>query len=457
MAARAEDKEVIFASYPVPKAIFTMAVPTVISQLINLIYNIVDTFYIGRTGNSTMMAAASLALTLVMLNTAFSNLFGIGGGSLIARLMGVQRYGDVRKVSAFSCYGAIAVALSYSLLTGLFMNPLLRFLGASPESIGFARQYVFLVIVAGSLPSLLSLTLAHLLRNTGFSKQASIGLSGGGLLNIVLDPLFMFVILPPGQEVFGAALATLLSNVAACIYLLFALNRASLSIRWKDARAISRENVKKIFSVGISSAILTGLFDLANVAANKLAAGHSDQTLAALGIVMKVERVPNAINIGLCQGMMPIVAYNFSAGNRERLRSVLKTGISWGLGIAAIAIVLFRFFAEPVTRAFMLTTNDAALATIAAAAGFLRIRCLASPVQFLNFASSFSMQGMGDGKRTVMHAAVRELIVYIPLMILLDSLFGEKGLASALPIAEAISAVLAVFLLLRSLKRIDNR
>ena len=193
----------MFASTPVPRALAVMALPTIISQLINLIYNMVDAFFIGRTGNSYMMAATSLTLTLVMMNTALANLFGIGGGSLVARLMGVRKTENARNVSAFSVYGGIAVALLYALLIALFLDPLLRFLGASDATIGYARSYALIVIIIGSLPSILSMTLAHLLRNAGFSSKASIGLSGGGILNVLLDPLFMFVLLPRGQEVMG--------------------------------------------------------------------------------------------------------------------------------------------------------------------------------------------------------------------------------------------------------------
>ena len=188
-------KEELFSSVPVPRALLTMAVPTVISQAISLIYNMVDAFFIGRTGNAYMMAATSLTLTLVMMHAALGNLFGIGGGSQVARLMGAGKKDQARRVSALSVYGGMAIAVLYSLLIGLFLTPVLRFLGASDATIDFARSYTLLVIVLGSLPSILSMTLAHLLRNTGFSSQASLGLSLGGVLNMVLDPLFIFVLL----------------------------------------------------------------------------------------------------------------------------------------------------------------------------------------------------------------------------------------------------------------------
>ena len=457
------DKQELFASTPVPKALYTMAIPTIISQLINLIYNMVDAFFIGRTGNSYMMAATTITLTMVMMNVALSNLFGIGGGSQAARLMGAGKREKARQVGAFSVYGAVAVALLYSLLIGLFLDPVLRFLGASDATIDYARSYALIVIVMGSLPSILSMALAHLLRNAGFSSQASIGLSGGGILNVLLNPLFMFVLLPRGQEVTGAAIATALSNTAACGYLIYAYRKASreapLSMNLREARGVEKSNVKAVFSVGVPSAVLTGLFDAANICVNIIAAAHNDLVLAGMGIVMKVERIPNAINLGVCQGMLPIVAFNYSSGNRERMKDVIRTARKAGLFVSAVCIVLFEVFATPASRLFLSTSAgnaETALITVGYAALFLRIRCVASPVQFINYHTSYCLQAMGNGKGTLLHAFVRELVFYIPFMFLLDRLFGEVGLASALPIGETCGAVFALYLLNRFLSRKQN-
>ena len=457
---KARDKRELFEKLPVPTALATMAIPTIISQLINLVYNMVDAFFIGRTGNSYMVAATSLTLTLVMMNTALSNMFGVGGGSLVARLMGASQEDECRKVSAFSVYGTVAVALLYSLLIGAFLRPVLFSLGASDETITYASQYTLLVIVIGSMFSMLSMTVAHLLRNAGYSSPASMGLSLGGLLNMGLDPLFMFVLLPKGQEVVGAALATLLSNVVSCGYLLFILRKASatapLSLRLPDARKAKKSSVKQLFSVGIPSAILTVLFDLANVCVNMLASSHSDLALAGMGIVMKVDRIPTAINLGICQGAMPIIAYNYSSGNHERMKRTVNTARIWGLIISGIAIVLFQIFAGSITKLFMSTKGgdaEKALLTIGYATLFLRIRCIASPMQFINYHTSYCMQAMGNGKATMLHAIVRELIFYIPCQFIMNGIWAEIGLACALPVGEFCGALFALWLLKRNMKQ----
>ena len=461
MAAKVQNKKALFEDVPVPKALATMAVPTIISQLINLVYNMVDAFFIGRTGNSYMVAATSLTLTLVMMNTALANLFGVGGGSLVARLMGAGQEDECRRVSAFSVYGAALTALVYALLIGGFMRPILYFLGASGETITYAGQYTMLVVVTGGVFSMLSVTSAYLLRNAGYSSQASMGLSLGGVLNMGLDPLFMFLLLPRGMEVVGAALATLLSNAVSCAYLLSQIRKASaaapLSLRVRNARQVRGSSVRQLFSVGVPSAVLTGLFDLANISVNMLSAAHSDLVLAGMGIVMKVERIPTAVNLGICHGAMPIISYNYSSGDHGRMRQTVKTARLWGLLVSAAAILFFQLFAGSVTRLFMSTRGadtEKALLTIGYATMLLRIRSLASPVQFINYHSSYCMQAMGNGRATMLHAFVRELVFYIPLQFVMDRLWGVTGLACALPVGELCGALFALWLFNRFLDRI---
>lgn len=454
------DKKELFERMPAGRAVFTMAVPTIISQLINLLYNMVDTFFIGRTGNSYMMAAVTVSFPLFMMTIAFSNLFGIGGGSEMARLIGKNREDRARGVCAYASAGALVLAAAYAAFVFFLQKPLLYALGASERTLGFARQYTNLVVVCGSIPIILSMVFAHLLRNVGYSKQAGFGLSAGGILNIALDPLFMFVIFPDGMEVFGAAFATLLSNIFSLIYFIVVLARmekgAPLAFGLAAAGGTTKQERLELFKVGVPSAILTGLFDLANIFLNSLMSSHGDLEVAAIGIVMKIERLPNAINIGICQGMLPIVAYNFSSGNHERMKSVINITRRAGLLVSVVSMALFELLAGPFVGLFLSADGDGAAeaaATLAFATLFLRIRCLASPFQFLNYSTSFCMQGIGDGRDTLIHASARELLFYIPFMYLLNGLFGVYGLASALIPGEACGALLAWILLDRYLKK----
>lgn len=453
MASRT-DKTGLFENTPVVKAIAVMAIPSIISQLINLVYNTVDAIFIGSVGNPYMVAGISVAFTVFMMTIALSNLFGVGGGSLVARLSGRREEEAARSVSSFSFYSALALSLFYALAVGLFLEPLLRFLGASDDTIGFAEDYTFYVVVLGTVPAVLSMTLSHLLRNVGYSTQASVGLSGGGILNIFLDWLLITRVFPMQEAVKAAALATLLSNIASCLYLLavtFVLTKKTqLSLNPVLIRRLRAGDVKDLFAVGVPSAILTGLFDVGNVFLNKLTALHGDLQLAAMGIVMKTERLPNAVNIGICQGTLPIVAYNFASGNHERMRSVMRTARTIGLSVAFLSVGLIELFCRPLIGIFLSTSAGAAAnveATVGFAVTFLAIRCLASPVQYLNYYTSYCMQAMGDGRGTLLHAVARILLIYVPLMYVLDRLIGENGLAWALPAGEAVGAVVAALLL----------
>ena len=195
-AVNAADKIEIFERMPVPAALSKMAIPTIVSQLITLIYNMADTWFIGQTNNPYMVAASSLVLTVFLMTTSLANLFGVGGGTLTVRLMGSKQTEEAKKVASLSLTMAAGASLVFSTLCFAFMDPMLRLLGASDNTIGYARQYLMFVVVIGCLPTVLSNVMSAMLRNVGFSREAAFGLGMGGLLNVVLDPLFMFVLLP---------------------------------------------------------------------------------------------------------------------------------------------------------------------------------------------------------------------------------------------------------------------
>ena len=220
-SATKNSKKEIFETRPVPSALATMAIPTIMSQLIALIYNVADTWFIGQTDNPYMVAASSLVATVFLMTVAVSNLFGVGGGSLVVRLLGSGDEEEARKVASLSLVMSAACALAFSAFCLIFMNPLLHALGASENTIHYARQYLFFVVIIGCLPTVLSSTMSAMLRNIGYSKEAAFGLSFGGIMNVILDPIFMFVIMPDGYEVMGAAVATMLSNMMSFTYYVY--------------------------------------------------------------------------------------------------------------------------------------------------------------------------------------------------------------------------------------------
>lgn len=440
----------IFETMPVPRALAALAVPTIISQLITMIYNVADTFFIGRTNDPYKIAAASLVYALSFLMNALANLFGIGGGSLISRLLGIHDTVHAKKVCAFSFYGAIVAACIYSASCFIFMEPLLRLLGASDHTIGYSSQYVFWVVVVGGIASTLSMTMSHLLRSEGYAKQASFGLGMGGVLNILLDPVFMFVILPAGMEVTGAALATLSANICTLIYFLILFyrlrNTTVLSVSIKNVR-LEGKYMRSVFSVGFPSAVGSVFACLTNTTISHLASGYGDIAVAAVGIVKKIDMLPLNIGMGLCQGMMPLAAYNYSAKNYKRMKETANCARTAGICFAAVCVLVFELFAPNIIGLFIQEARTVELGT-----GFLRIACLAVPFTVINFQMSYMFQAVGKGAQSLFLNSCKQGIVNIPFLFLMNSIFGLHGIIWTQLIADSITLILS-FILYRKFSR----
>lgn len=436
-------REDIFQNLPVPTALRTMILPSITSQLIVLIYNMADTFYVGQTNNPYMVAAASLILPVFNISLCLAGLAGIGGGSLISRLLGQGQEAEARRVSAFSLYLGALIAALFSVGTAVFMEPLLGLLGAGENTYQYARQYALCVIVLGGVPTVLSNVLANLIRSVGRSREAGAGIILGGLLNIALDPLFMFVLLPRGYEVLGAGIATCLSNCVACgffVVVLLRMGRGSVITFSPRAGRPRRESVIAIFTVGIPSAVSTFLFDLDYVIIDKLMVSYHDLALAAIGIVLKVERFPLNVGIGICQGMLPLVAYNYSAGNKQRMEDTVRLARRLGLVIAAVSIVLYELFAVQFTHLFIQDTQ-----TVSMAAQFLRIRVLATPLMFLSFFTVYLFQAFGRGRISLLLGVTRWLGFNIPMLFLLNAVFGMYGIVWSQVTADSLTVLLSFY------------
>ena len=436
-------QEDIFRNLPVSSALRKMIIPAVTSQLIVLIYNMADTFFIGQTNNPYMVASTSLILPVFNITLCLAGLAGIGGGSLIARLLGVSKDDEARRVSAFSLYLALGISAMFSMGVAIFMDPLLKLLGAGTNTYEYARQYALCVIVVGGIPTVLSNVLANLIRSIGRSKEASAGIILGGLLNIALDPLFMFVLLPDGQEVLGAGIATCLSNCIAFGFFLLVLlrmGRQSVITFSPKSGLPSVHSIIAVLGVGIPSAAATLLFDLDYVIIDKLMVSYHDLALAAVGIVLKVERFPLNVGIGICQGMLPLVAYNYSAGNRQRMEDAIRLSRRLGLIIAAISIILYEIFAVQFVRLFIADAQ-----TVELASQFLRIRVLATPLMFLSFFTVYLFQAFGQGRISLFLGVTRWLGFNIPMLFLLNTVFGMFGVVWSQAAADILTVLLSFY------------
>ena len=461
-----EKSRYLFEEMPVAQALATMAVPTVISQLIVLVHNMADTFYIGRTNNPYMVAGAALILPIFNVCIAVANIAGTGGGTLIARLLGEKHPEKARTVSSFSIWFSAFTALLFAVMTGIFMRPLLLLLGASNETFEYARQYCTCVIVIGATPTITAMTMGNLLRNAGCSKQAGFAISMGGIINIILDPLFMFVLLPPGHEILGAGIATTLANTITCTYFIVTILRLRSPILQffpapqESGACRDKLSIKdwfpdelllaSFFGVGLPAALGPFLFDLDYIVLDRLMASHSDIALAAIGIVLKAERLPLNVGIGLCLGMVPLAAYNYSAGNFPRMKSVLHTTRTAGIAISVASITLYELFAPFLISIFI---RDAA--TVALGSDFLRIRALATIMMFLSFIYVYFFQALGQGRTALFLVVMRWFMINIPMLFLLNILFGMYGLAWSQLVSDILVAFLSWLIYNRYRKRHD--
>ena len=448
-------KSELFETMPVPRALVRMAIPTIISQLINLIYNMADTWFIGRAGNPFMVAASSLVLTVFLMAGALGNLFGVGGGSLVVRLLGAGDREEARRTASWTLTVSCIAAAVFSLLCLLLMDPLLRLLGASDNTIGYARQYLIFVVVIGGLANVTNTTMSFLIRNVGYSREAAFGLSMGGLLNIVLDPLFMFVLLPDGYQVMGAGIATMLSNFATLVYYL----RIYRSIRKDSVLDIPRriekirpESRRNIFSIGVPAALSVFLFDLTNIVINRLSASHGDLELAAVGIVQKVERLPLNIGIGICLGMIPLIAYNYASGNFSRMKEFFRAARIAGLAVAAVSVLLYYVFADRLIALFI--NNEA---TVRLGTQFLRARCFATPFMFLSFNMVNFMQAVNRGRESFWLAAIRQIGLNIPILFIMNAAFGMMGIVWTQAVADILNVIISYIIYGRVLRSILPR
>jgi multidrug efflux pump len=293
--------------------------------------------------------------------------------------------------------------------------------------------------------------MGHFLRSVGYAKESSIGIATGGIMNIILDPIFIFLL---RMGVKGAAIATMLSNVAAMVYLLITFmrirRRTVLSIAPKNFR-LPLNYVSQILSVGFPACISTLLACVSNSVITKLTSAYGDIPVAAFGIVKKIDIIPMSVGMGLSQGMLPLIAYNYSAKNFDRMKSVSRFGRYASVGFSVFCVVIFHLMAPFLLRLFI---NDAE--TIAMGSRFLRIACLAVPFMQMNFLTNTTFQAMGKGWQSLILSACRQGLINIPLLFLMNSLFGLVGIIWTQLAADALTLAVSMTLYTSVLKKLHQ-
>ena len=447
-----QQKAYLFERMPIPQAVMNLAVPTILSSLVMVLYNLADTYFVGMLNDPIQNAAVTLAAPVLLAFNAVNNLFGVGSSSMMSRALGRKDYETVYRSSAFGFYCSIICGIVFSLLCTIFKEPLLILIGANAETSAATEAYLKWTVLFGATPAILNVVMAYLVRSEGSSLHASIGTMSGCLLNILLDPIF---ILPWGLNMGaeGAGLATFLSNCVACLYffvLLFVRRKNTYVCIRPNMFNFQRAIVIGICAVGIPASIQNLLNVTGMTVLNNFTSAYGSDAVAAMGISQKINMVPTQVALGLSQGIMPLISYNFASGNIKRMKRTLLFTMKISLTFL-IAVVIFYFFgAGFLTSLFM--KNES---IIAYGASFLRGMCLAIPFLCTDFIAVGVFQATGMGKQALIFALLRKIALEIPALVILNQLFPLYGLAYAQLATELILAAVAVWVLYHLFKRLE--
>ncbi|MDE6254505.1 MAG: MATE family efflux transporter [Lachnospiraceae bacterium] len=446
-------KTQLFEKTPIPTAVMTLAVPTIISSLVMVIYNLADTYFVGMLNDPIQNAAVTLAAPVLLAFNAVNNLFGVGSSSMMSRGLGKKDYDMVYRSSAFGFYLALICGILFSVIYTAFHQPLLAMLGADNNTVAATGDYLKWTVSCGAAPAILNVVLAYLVRAEGSAIHASIGTMAGCVLNIILDPVF---ILPwgLGMGAAGAGFATFLSNCVACVYfliLLFLKRRQTYVCIRPSMFCFNKTIAFGIMGVGIPAAIQNLLNVTGMTVLNNFTTGYGADAVAAMGIVQKINIVPLYISLGLSQGIMPLISYNYAGGNIKRMKQTLVFAVKVSLSFMGVVSIGYYIGAGSLISLFMKSRVIVEYGT-----KFLQGMCLGIPFLCMDFLAVNVFQACGLGKKSFIFAVLRKIVLEIPALFILNKLFPLYGLAYAQLTAEVILAAAAVIVLLRLFKKLET-
>lgn len=444
-----EQNEELFKNAPVRRAVFQMAFPTVISSLILVIYNMADTFFVGQTHNAYQVAAVSLTNPVFVMYMAIANLLGIGSSALISILLGQQQKEKAKSASSFCCYASLIAGVVMGAVILIFMNPLLKILGSSENTWQFSKDYLF-YIAAGAPFILFANSFGHAIRGEGAARASMVGGMIGTVVNIILDPIF---ILSFDMGTAGAAIATVLGNVLACVYYIYYFQKKSPLLSISPRYFLSGKEVAgRLVSIGIPAGINSALMSVATILLNNALVSYGDKPLAAMGIVTKAYMFIVFIHMGITNGIQPLLGYCYGAANKKRFIDIMK--FSGGLTVVCGTILsaVYILCSRQIVSLFI---NDEEV--ISYGTEMLIATSLAGPILGLLFLSINSMQALNRPVPATLLSVCRQGLFFIPLLYLLKAVFGLQGVNYTQTAADYLAIVISLLLLKNSLKALDGK
>lgn len=430
------------------KAILKLALPTILSMMVQIFYNLTDTFFVGKLNDPFQVAAVTISLPIFMMQMAISGVFGNGAASYISRLLGEKNYPEANRTAAFAWFSTTLVSLLVTICGFIFLADILTAGGASQNTYGFAASYMQ-IILAGSIISMLNFTFSQLIRAEGAAKYALIGMLLGTGTNIILDPIF---ILWMKMGVKGAAIATVIGNgVGFCYYISFYLRGKSLvkpgikylSIKWSIFREITK--------IGFPSSLSQFMMSIGNAISYRIASGYGDNAVAAMGVAMRIFTIPIFVFIGLAIGVQPLIGYSYGAGNKLRLKKVLNTAIVYAFVLAAFFTLLFILFSKYSVIIFIKNAE-----VVSIGSQILKIYTLAIIFAAVQMQFGSALQAMGKGFASLILSVSRMGLIYIPAIILLNKFYGFNGMIYSLPLTDFLTTGLAFIFIYKILVSVEN-
>jgi putative MATE family efflux protein len=437
----------ILEKLPIPKAILYLALPSVLSMMVNILYNLTDTFFIGKLNDPFQMAAVSISLPLFIFQMAIAGIFGTGGGSYLSRLLGKKDFAAARETTSTAIFSSAVVSILLGIAGILLIPQFLQSVGASSETGRYAARYIFIILL-GSPFVMLQFTLVQLLRAEGAAREAMNGLFIGTGANIILDPIFIFGF---NMGVTGAAVATVIGQAMGMgYYLSYYLRKKSLAAPSRKYLHLRWQCYKEILFIGIPASLSQIMMGIGTTISYKLAAPYGDHNIAALGVASRVLSIPIFVFIGISIGVQALIGFNFGARNYVRMKHAIVTSITISISLGALFTLLFALFPRALISVFI---RDPQIMDIGVV--ILEAYVFAIPFAAIGMILMASLQAMGKALPALIVALSRQGIVYIPAIVLLNSYYGFKGLVYALPVADAITTVVSfsfVFLIVKKLK-----
>lgn len=432
---------------PVCPLIVRLAVPTIISMLITAVYNTADTYFVSQL-NKSASGAVGIVMPLMALIQAVGFTLGMGAGSNISRLLGEKQNEKACEYGSKALFAAIALGAVITGVCFIFFEDLLLLLGSTDTILPFARDYAFYILCAAPLFTAL-FVLNNILRGEGKAFFSMMGVAAGGLLNIIIDPIFINNL---SLGIAGAAIATAISQLVSVVILLVPFIFKKTIIRLSFSKLFRNTGVYlQILRIGLPSLLRQGLASLATILLNNSAANISDAAVSAMTIVTKVSMMINSAFIGFGQGFQPVVGYNHGAGLHDRVRRAFMFTLGVGTGLLTVLGIATWIFAERIMNAFI---DDSEVVKIGIAA--LRAQCIATPFMAPGIVTNMVLQSVGKAFGASVLSSARQGLFFIPLILTLPHFFGTQGLIWSQPVADLLTLVAAIpfgVIFLKNLKK----